>query len=218
MSILSESAIKRSNLVKTGLQCVVAGIVEWALVGRFRWYPMYIVNAVALLLVGAGILFCVIAVIIRSIRAHRSDKTVYSAKRYLIAFAGQYRDTQDPDIAELVNAIYVMRKAGLLTPTAEDKKLSGTVQMQDTDTDTDVDADAVIDAVAVKQTSKDSLNVNTVNKTKRTVSQKKPQTTKQTVVNSTEQTVVQNETTIADSGTVAPQNTAPRRRVVRRQK
>lgn len=213
MSILSESAIKRSNLVTTGLQCIAAGIVEWALVGRFRWYPMYIVNAVALLLGGVGIMLCVIAVILRSLRAQRSDKTVYSAKRYLIAFAGQYRDTQDPDIAELVNAIFVMRKAGLLTPTAEDKKRRGTVQVQDADTDTETDADinTVADTVAVEQN-------NTVNKTRRTVSQKKPQTTKQAVVNSTEQAVPQTETALVDSGTVATQNATPRRRVVRRQK
>lgn len=131
MSITTEYAVKRSNTLKTGLQCIVAGVVEWAVVGRFRWYPMYIVNTIAIVLITAGVLLCLITLIARIIRTKRAELNVYNAKKYLLAFAQQYRDTRDADVANAVNAILVLRKAGILNTTAEDKKLCGTVIVDD---------------------------------------------------------------------------------------
>lgn len=150
MSITTDYAVKRSNILKTGLQCLIAGIVEWAIVGRFRWYPMYIVNTIAVVLITAGILLCIITLIARIIRIKRAKLNVYNAKKYLLAFAQQYRDTHDADVANAVNAILVLRKAGILNATMEDKKLSGTV----------IVADEQHSVVAVEQTTTKVVNKN----------------------------------------------------------
>lgn len=130
MSIVTEYAVKRSNVLKTGLQCIVAGVLEWALVDIFGWYPRYIANTVAIVLVTLGVMLCIITVIARLIRAKRAEHNVYNAKQFLLAFAQQYRDTRDADIAEVVNAILVLRKAGVLNVVPGDKKLTGTVLVE----------------------------------------------------------------------------------------
>lgn len=130
MSIITEYAVKRSNVVKTGLQCIVAGVLEWALVDIFGWYPRYIANTVAIVLVTLGVMLCIITGIARLIRAKRAEHNVYNAKQFLLAFAQQYRDTRDADIAEVVNAILVLRKAGVLEVVCGDKKLAGTVLVE----------------------------------------------------------------------------------------
>lgn len=130
MSIITEYAVKRSNVLKTGLQCIVAGVLEWALVDIFGWYPRYIANTVAIVLVTLGVMLCIITGIARLIRAKRADHNVYNAKQFLLAFAQQYRDVRDADIAEVVNAILVLRKAGVLEVVCGDKKLAGTVLVE----------------------------------------------------------------------------------------
>ena len=208
MSSVTERAIKRSNLLITGIQCIVAGVVEWAVVGRFRWYPMYIVNAVALLLLGAGSILCIGVFIRRLIQRKRSGLTVHSAKRYLCAFLQQYRDTNDPDIAGVINALLVLRKAGLLTATDADKKQGGTVQVDETpvedgSTQKDTRVDDVMYETRVHTKTKPQPKAPKIEKT---VEMEKPKN--QVLLEDTPNDVAQAETVTVP--------TAPRRRVVRR--
>lgn len=110
------------------------------------WFPLRrllstVINDKYFFIVSASLGVIGVLILIVSLAAHilrARSMSVHEAKRYLVAFAHQYDTSINTDIANAVNAILVLERAGLFKRSEQESKRYGTVNadIEKADTDT----------------------------------------------------------------------------------
>lgn len=152
---IRRGAVYKNSWASMGWKCLLAGFLQWFIVGYYRWYPMRFVNLTSIVLAVCGIILLLIGFIAKMKRMR--GMSLKEAKKYLKAFAKQYDACFNADIQELLTAICVMDKAGLLKVEQKDSTKKGTVVVDEDFTEvqavTHSDSTRTVKDIVEKQSS-----------------------------------------------------------------
>lgn len=129
--------LKRNGYTSLGMKSIIAGVLEYLIVSYFRWFPMKYVYITAIVLIVVGLCLMLFGVIKRYLRT--KEMTIGDAKKYLKAFVKQYERSNDIDIQNLITAILIIQKAGILENKATDNIKIGTINIREAEFDVSTD-------------------------------------------------------------------------------
>lgn len=136
---VDKGRLKRNGYTSLGMKSIIAGVLEYLIVSYYRWFPMKYVYITTLVLIVVGLSLMLVGVIKRYLRT--KEMTIGDAKKYLKAFAKQYERSEDTDIQNLITAILIIQKAGILENKATDKVKIGTINIAEVDSNVPTDVE-----------------------------------------------------------------------------
>jgi hypothetical protein len=128
---VDKGRLKRDGYTSLGMKSIIAGVLEYLIVSYFRWFPMKYVYITAIVLIVVGLSLMLLGVIKRYLRT--KEMSIGDAKKYLKAFVKQYERSNDIDIQNLITAILIIQKAGILENKATDNIKIGTINITESD-------------------------------------------------------------------------------------